>query len=88
MLKFFKAEFKKPEGVEPVLSRGVYDVFVGAIEEDKLPMYVVINRDTGVVEFTHEVIAFINDWLTHFVKDVEAANQVLGQLDLGLVSKN
>lgn len=47
----------------PIFSQGDYDVFVGALETDKLPMYVVINRTTGVVEFTHEVTAAYKSWL-------------------------
>jgi hypothetical protein len=45
-------------------------VVVGALDEDKLPMYVVINR-TGVVEFTTENTPVYKDWLTHFSPVVE-----------------
>lgn len=72
----------------PIFSQGDYDVFVGALEGDKLPQYVVINRTTGVVEFTHEVTAFYKDWLSHFAKTEESQLKVqaqqLGQLNLGL----
>lgn len=61
--------------VVPIFSQGDYDVVVGALEENKLPMYVVINRTTGVVEFTHEVTAFYKDWLNHFAKPEEVAEQ-------------
>jgi hypothetical protein len=69
----------------PIYSQGDYDVFVGALEADKLPMYVVINRNTGVVEFTHEVTAFYKDWLNHFAKvQFEPQVQDLSQFNLGL----
>lgn len=71
---------------EPIFSKGVYDVFVGSREPTEYPMYVVINRDTKVVEFTHEVTAFYVDWLNHFVKEDKQAP--LAQLDLGLATKN
>lgn len=75
--------FSVTEGGEnaPVFSQGVYDVFVGALEEAKLPMYVVINRDTGVVEFTHEVTAFYKDWLNHFAKP-DLGTELVGNLSL------
>lgn len=50
----------------PIFSQGDYDVFVGALEADKLPMYVVINRNTGVTEFTHEITQAYKSWLDHF----------------------
>lgn len=68
----------------PIFAQGVYDVFVGTLEEDKLPMYVVRNRDTKVVEFTHEVTQFYRDWLNHFAKQVLEEPQ----LNLDLVTKN
>ena len=68
----------------PVFSQGDYDVFVGSLEADKLPMYVVINRTTGVVEFTHEVTAFYKDWLNHFAKPEEVSAETLGQISLAL----
>lgn len=81
----FNAEPVKSDA-KPILARGPYDVYVGAIDEDKLPMYVVINRDTGVVEFTHEVTAFVTDWLNHFVKEDQVAAGINEQLGLGLNS--
>lgn len=50
----------------PVFSQGDYDVFVGALEEDKLPSYVVLNKTTEVVEFTTEVTGIYKEWLNHF----------------------
>lgn len=47
----------------PIFSQGDYDVFVGALEEDRLPQYVVINRKTKVTEFTHEVTAGYKSFL-------------------------
>lgn len=78
--------YSTTEGGEnaPIFSQGDYDVFVGALEADKLPMYVVINRTTGVTEFTHEVTAFYKDWLNHFAPPLPGAMEmaVQGQLNL------
>lgn len=62
----------------PVYSQGVYDVFVGSLEEDKLPQYVLINRDTSVVEFTTEVTGIYKEWLRHFAPELpgEKGNQI------------
>lgn len=72
--------------VTPVLARGPYNVYVGAIDEDKLPMYVIVNRDTGVVEATNEILGYIEDWLNHFVKEDLTNNKDSGQLNLNLNS--
>ena len=72
---------------KPILSRGTYDIYVGALEEDKLPTYVILNRETGVVEFTSEVLPVINDWLNHFLGLPDPIPN-LEQLDLNLVAKN
>lgn len=80
----FNAEPIKTDA-KPFLVRGPYDVYVGTIDEDKLPMYVIINRSTGVVEFTTEVTGIVNDWLDHFVKET-ATNQINEQFSLGLNS--
>lgn len=47
----------------PIFSQGDYDVFVGSLEENRLPMYVVQNRATKVVEFTSEVTLGYLGWL-------------------------
>jgi hypothetical protein len=57
----------------PIYSQGNYDVFVGALEETDLPMYVVINRDSKVVEFTHAVTLAYRQWL----QQVEAGTAAL-----------
>lgn len=58
------SNFKKPIlSDKPIFSQGVYDVWVGALEADKLPQYVVINRDTEVVEYTSEVTLGYTSWL-------------------------
>lgn len=69
------------DNVKPIFSQGDYDVFVGSLEEDKLPVYVVINRNSNVVEFTHEVSGFYRDWLNHFAAPAAETN---GQLSLSL----
>jgi hypothetical protein len=74
--------------VVPIFSQGDYDVVVGALEENKLPMYVVINRTTGVVEFTHEVTAFYKDWLNHFSPSEFTTKDADSQLPLSLSLKN
>lgn len=58
---------KKPTiySEKPVFSQGDFDVFVGTLDEDKLPMYVVINRTTDVVEFTSEVTLAYKGFLDH-----------------------
>lgn len=60
--------YSKTAGGEnaPVFAQGDYDVFVGALKEDLLPLYVVINRTSGVVELTTEVTGHYKDWLNHF----------------------
>ena len=55
----------------PGLSAGDYDTFVASWEEDTCPQYAVINRATGVVEFTSENKGFVSDWLQHFVLSKE-----------------
>lgn len=50
-----------------------YDVFKAAESEDILPTYAVINRRTGVVEFTTENASFALDWLAHFTGDKREA---------------
>ena len=52
----------------PVYSQLNYDVFVAAKDATEFPMYVVINRDTSVLEFTHEVTEFYKEWLNQFAK--------------------
>lgn len=52
----------------PIFSQDDYDVFVGTMEEDKLPIYVVINRNTNVVEFTSEVTLGYLSWLDSIAK--------------------
>lgn len=53
--------------VTPIFAQGDYDVYIGALDDDKLPLYVVINRTTNVVEFTTEVTQIYKEWLGHFV---------------------
>jgi len=61
----------------PIYSQGDYDVFVGALEETDLPMYVVINRTTNVVEFTHAVTLAYRQ----FLEQVAPATVLQGLLD-------
>lgn len=44
-----------------------YKVVVATTDEDQLPQYAIINKHYGVVEFTHEVLPFIKNWLEHFI---------------------
>lgn len=70
----------------PIFSQGDYDVVVGALEEDKLPLYVVINRETGVVEFTHEVTLAYKNWLSQVVPP--PAEVPMEQIPISLSMKN
>jgi len=80
----------------PVFAQGDYDVFVGALEEDKLPMYVVINRNTGVVEFTCEVTMGYLTWLDSITEAMDQrtrrqaiqSNADTGQIPLNFSFKN
>lgn len=69
----------------PIYSQGDYDVFVGALEEKDLPMYVVINRDTKVVEFTHSVTAGYKDFLSQ-VAPIQAQQEL--PLSLAMSNRN
>lgn len=60
----------------PLFSQGDYDVFVGAPSEDSFAMYVVVNREYGVVEYTNEVLPLIKEWLNHFVPGEQKAASV------------
>lgn len=63
----------------PIYSQGDYDVFVGALEEDKIPMYVVINRNTDVVEFTSEVTLAYLSWLDSIYEATKQRQVVLSK---------
>lgn len=56
-------------------SQGDYDVFVGSPVEDAFPMYVVINRQHSVIEYTNEVLPLVKDWLNHFSPTVGDGKQ-------------
>jgi len=71
----------------PIFSQGDYDVFIGALEDDKLPMYVIVNRNTQVVEFTTEVTPIYREWLDHFVP-VSTENGLASSEQLSLALKN
>ena len=45
-----------------------YLVRIGVIKDDALPVYVVINKDTSVVEFAHEVLSLAKEWVEHFTE--------------------
>jgi hypothetical protein len=70
----------------PIFAQGDYDVFVGALEENKLPTYVVINRTSGVVEFTHEVTLAYKSFLDQVAPAPNplANERPFGQLNLNL----
>jgi hypothetical protein len=79
--------------VVPIFSQGDYDVVVGSLEEDKLPMYVIINRNTGVVENTQEVtIGYLNwlDSVAHAIEERDRAKQAanVDQVPLNFSFKN
>lgn len=70
----------------PIFSQGDYDVFVGAFEEDKLPSYIVINRDTNVVEFSSEVTLAYRGFLDHVAPVKLSGADAAQQLDLSLAN--
>lgn len=76
----------------PIFAQGDYDVFVGALGEDKLPMYVVINRTTDVTEFTSEVTLGYLSWLDSIAQAAEQRAQTHAapkeQIPLSLALKN
>jgi hypothetical protein len=83
----------------PIYSRGVYDVFIGALNEDALALYFIQNRDTKVIEYSTEVSIQYRGWLDHIEKTEAAFNEsqdspleVSGKpqldLDLSKVTKN
>lgn len=66
---------------DSVHSKGPYDVVVASKEENDYPTYAVINRQTGVVEFTHEVLVYARDWVKNFSKVLE--EQILAESQVG-----
>lgn len=53
-----------------------YKVLVGFVKDGELPQYVILNKETNVVEFNHEVLSFAREWVAHF-------QQRLDDLDAG-----
>jgi len=72
----------------PIFSQGDYDVFIGALEDDKLPMYVLVNRNTQVVEFTTEVTPIYKEWLDHFAPQTQVESALTASEQLSLALKN
>lgn len=49
-----------------------YHVLVGFLKaEDPTEVYLVQNKLTGVIEFSHEVLPFVLEWLSHFQKRLD-----------------
>jgi len=56
-----------------------YSISVGFVKDGEMPQYVVLNNETGVVEFSHEVLSFAREWVNHFqqrLEDLDAGKQV------------
>lgn len=52
-----------------------YTIVVGSLQPDQPEVYMVQNKETKVVEFTHEVLPFVMEWILHFekrLKDIKA----------------
>lgn len=43
----------------------------GKLEESKPEHYLVFNKETGVIEFEHEVLPFVLEWMSHFTKRLQ-----------------
>jgi len=41
-----------------------YSISVGFVKDGEMPQYVVLNNETGVVEFSHEVLSFARECST------------------------
>lgn len=52
-----------------------YEVLIGYIKDGELPQYVVRNLETGVVEFNHEVLSFVREWIAHFQARLDALDE-------------
>lgn len=59
---------RHPEYVSDVvyLDTNDYEVRLGSLADDKPPVYLVVRKKSGVVEFAHEVEAIILEWIEHF----------------------
>lgn len=49
-----------------------YTVKVGQMKADDPETYLVVNKETEVVEFNHEVLSFVLEWVNHFQKRLDA----------------
>ncbi|MDE2097337.1 MAG: hypothetical protein KGL39_08850 [Patescibacteria group bacterium] len=49
-----------------------YELLIGFVKDGELPQYLVRNKETGVVEFNHEVLSFAREWITHFQGRLDA----------------
>jgi len=52
-----------------------YEVLIGYIKNGELPQYVVRNLETGVIEFNHEVLSFVREWIAHFQARLDALDE-------------
>lgn len=62
-------EFKSLQVLKD-LSLGDYDVHVAVLTidgKDDLPQYAIVNRTTGVIEFTQSNLFYVKDWLKTFL---------------------
>lgn len=54
-----------------LFSAGPFDVYAGAKSDEEYPVYVVLNRDTGIVEFSSEVLWQSREWTKHFADKLQ-----------------
>jgi hypothetical protein len=46
----------------------------GYVKEGEIPQYLVQNKETEIVEFNHEVLAFVREWVAHFQTRLDDLN--------------
>lgn len=52
-----------------------YEVLIGYVKNGELPQYVVRNIETDVIEFNHEVLSFVREWIAHFQARLDALDE-------------
>lgn len=48
-----------------------YEIHVGQLFADETPHYLILNKETGVVEFLAENIVWAREWLNHVQPKVD-----------------
>lgn len=84
----FNVDGSQTAPIVPIFAQGDYDVYVGSLEPEKLPMYVVINRNTTVAEFTTEVTLAYKGFLDHVAPTLQDLANDSGQVPLNFSLRN